>query len=87
MVSGYDKVVIQGVHDFEQIPALRNCAYVFALRPVPNINKSHVRSELLHLLHIERESGIADIMVNTAMDIVSVKNHNVIIRLTKSSTP
>lgn len=50
-----------------------------SLNGIPSVHQSHIGRLLLHLLFVERQPGITDVVVHPAVHIIGIQNHNVMI--------
>ena len=78
MVAEGSKVIADFVHDVDQIFTLGQRADDVALHGVAAINERNVVIRGLHLLFVSSQTGIADVVVNGAVHVVGVQNHNVV---------
>ena len=78
VVAEGSKIIAYFVHDVDQIFALGQRADDVALHGVAAINERNVVIRGLHLLFVSSQTGIADVVVNGAVHVVGVQNHNVV---------
>ena len=79
MVSGNGEIISHFIHNFNDIPAVRDCADGRSLNGIPRVHQGHIGRLLLHLLFVERKPGITDVVVHPAVHIIGIQNHNVMI--------
>ena len=80
MISRNSNVIADSVHDLDDVASLRDRADYSPLRPVSSVNQRNIGSELACLVCAKHKASIAEIVIDSAMDIVGVKNDDVFVR-------
>ena len=78
MVAEGGKIIADLIHDIDQIGACGQCADGLALNGVAAVNKCDIVVEFLHLRLVCRDAGIAKIVGDAAVRVVSVQDDNVV---------
>ena len=78
VVAEGSKIIADFIHNIDQIFTLGQRADDVALHGVAAINERNVVIRGLHLLFVSSQTGIADVVVNGAVHVVGVQNHNVV---------
>lgn len=80
MISRHSKIISNLIHDINQITAVRQCSDRRSLDRVACIHQCHIGRLHLHLPLVKSQSGVTDIIINTAMHIIGVENYNILRR-------
>ena len=78
MVAEGSEVIAELVHDIDQIFALGQRADDVALHGVAAVDERDVVVRRLHLLLIRGKTGVADVVIDGAVHVVGVQDHNVV---------
>ena len=78
MVAEGSEVIAELVHDIDQIFALGQRADDVALHGVTAVDERDVVVRRLHLLLIRGKTGVADVVIDGAVHVVGVQDHNVV---------
>ena len=80
MVAGNAEVIAQIIHNIDNCQTTGQLADRCALNSIACIHQRHVRRSCQGILFNLRQTGKADIIINTAMDIISMQNNNVVLQ-------
>ena len=76
MVTEYTKVISYFVHDVYKVFSPADCSDDIALDSITSINKKNVVAFCNHCILVSNKACVPDILIDSAMDIVCIKNNN-----------
>ena len=80
MVTGNAEVITQIIHNIDNCQTTGQLADRCALNSIACIHQRYVRRSCQSILFNLRQTGKTDIIINTAMDIISMQNNNVMLQ-------
>ena len=80
MVTGNAEVIAQIIHNIDNCQTAGQLADRCALNSIACIHQRYVRRSCQGILFNLRQTGKTDIIINTAMDIISMQNNNVMLQ-------
>ena len=80
MVTGNAEVIAKIIHNVDNCQTTGQLTNRCALNSIACIHQRHVRRSCQGILFNLRQTGKADIIINTAMDIISMQNNNVVLQ-------